>query len=114
MSLFEVFFWLIFAHAIADYPLQGDFLARAKNHKSPIPGINPLVALFMHSMIHAGFVAMITGSLLIGCLELIAHMLCDALKCDGDISFVEDQVAHVLFKALWVFVYAAFGHLIAK
>lgn len=29
---------LIFAHAVADYPLQGEFLAKAKNRMMPIPG----------------------------------------------------------------------------
>jgi hypothetical protein len=31
---------LLVDHALADYPLQGDFLARAKNHTAPIPGIS--------------------------------------------------------------------------
>ena len=111
MSAFEVFFWLIFAHAVADYPLQGDFLAKAKNHKNPVPGITPLVALFMHSMIHAGFVAMITGSIILGCLELICHMWIDWMKCDGileDMSispFNYDQLLHVWCKGAWASVY---------
>jgi hypothetical protein len=29
---------LIAGHALADYPLQGDFLSRAKNRSAPIPG----------------------------------------------------------------------------
>lgn len=29
---------LVAGHALADYPLQGDFLARAKNRTAPIAG----------------------------------------------------------------------------
>ena len=31
--MLELFALMVFAHALADYPLQGDFLSKAKNHK---------------------------------------------------------------------------------
>ena len=34
-----ILFWLMVGHALADYPLQGDFLAKAKNRTAPIPGV---------------------------------------------------------------------------
>jgi hypothetical protein len=44
-----LFFWLLVGHAIADYPLQGDFLAKAKNYTLAIPGIPWQQALFWHA-----------------------------------------------------------------
>lgn len=39
--MMELLFILIAGHALADYPLQGDFLAKGKNHKAPIAGDQP-------------------------------------------------------------------------
>jgi hypothetical protein len=52
---------LLTAHALADYPLQGDFLSKAKNRMAPIPGVPWRQALGAHAFIHAGAVALITG-----------------------------------------------------
>lgn len=103
-TLLETFCFLLFGHALADYPLQGDFLARGKNHKSPLPGISWQQCLFWHSMIHAGFVAVITGSLALGALELIVHQSLDWQKCNGNLTFNQDQLAHVICKVVWVFL----------
>ena len=91
-------FWLLVAHAVCDYPLQGDFLAKAKNHTAPIPGIDWWIALAAHSAIHAGAVAYITGSVLIGVWEFFAHFCIDHAKCAGETSFRTDQLLHVLCK----------------
>ncbi len=34
----EILFWLFVAHAVCDYPLQGDFLAKAKNQMAVVRG----------------------------------------------------------------------------
>lgn len=52
---------LIAGHALADYPLQGDFLSKAKNRSQPIPGVPYWQALGAHVVIHGAFVAFITG-----------------------------------------------------
>jgi hypothetical protein len=98
---------LLFAHCLADYPLQGDFLARAKNHKAPIAGVPWPIALAAHAIIHAGFVAIITGSVVLGALEYVAHNIIDFAKSEGwlgpaERSFVIDQLLHIVCKALWV------------
>jgi hypothetical protein len=100
-------FWLLVAHAVADYPLQGDFLAKAKNHKTPIPGVPWAIALMAHSMIHAGAVALVTGSVDFGMSELCAHCIIDYRKCDGRTSFTTDQALHLACKV--VFVALLFG-----
>lgn len=97
-----LFFLLVFAHALADYPLQGDFLAKAKNRTNPIPGVPWYQALGAHAIIHGGFVGILTGSIWLGLAEAIAHAVIDDLKCRGRLSFNQDQVLHIFCKALWV------------
>ncbi len=99
-----IFFWLIVGHAVADYPLQGDFLAKAKNHRAPLSGIPWKQALFWHAVIHGGAVAGITGSLPLGLAEVLSHASIDWLKCDGRIGFNADQLLHVGCKVAWVLI----------
>lgn len=63
MSPLEMLGLMLVGHAIADYPLQGDFLAKAKNRRAPMPGVPWYQALGAHAIIHGGFVGIITGSL---------------------------------------------------
>lgn len=109
MDLLITLALLLFAHALADYPLQGDFMARAKNPALPLPGVPWETALTMHAAIHAGFVGLITGSLLLALFELVVHWLIDYAKCRGVLSFREDQVLHVGCKVLWALVVAVGG-----
>jgi len=95
-------FLLLAAHALADYPLQGDFLAKAKNRAAPIPGVPFYQALGAHAVIHGGFVALITGVWWLGLAEVAAHALIDDAKCTGKIDFNTDQVLHVACKLFWV------------
>ena len=100
----EMFCALVAGHCVADYPLQGDFLARAKNHVSPIPGISPTIALAAHSIIHGATVSLITSSFALGIAETIVHAFIDYQKCAGRTNFVVDQFLHVLCKAAWVLI----------
>lgn len=95
-------FYLLAAHGVCDYPLQGDFLARGKNHTAPLPGVPWYQCLIWHAMIHAGAVALITGSLWLGIAEFIAHCLIDFGKCSGWFGFNTDQALHVVCKIAWV------------
>lgn len=102
----ELLGMMVFAHALADYPLQGDFLAKAKNHKNSIEGVPFWQALFAHSAIHAGFVGILTGYWFIGLLEFFAHAITDFTKCnDPRFTFNHDQAAHIFFKVLWCAMY---------
>ena len=98
--MISILFWLLVSHAVCDYPLQGDFLARGKNHKSPIDGVPWWVCLSAHAMIHAGGVAIVTGSVLLGLCEFVAHCVIDFCKCQGCFSFKTDQSLHLLCKIL--------------
>lgn len=104
MSPIEMFAALAVGHALADYPLQGDFLSKAKNRRAPIPGVPWYQAMGAHALIHAGFVAAITGIWWLGALEFIVHAGCDDAKCQGEIGFNTDQVFHLACKAAWVFI----------
>lgn len=101
-DLVITFALLIFAHALADYPLQGDFLARGKNRTAPLPGVPWQHPLAAHSAIHGGFVGLVTGSLILGVLETVAHAVIDDMKCRGIIGYHVDQALHISCKILWV------------
>lgn len=97
----NLLFLLLVGHAVADYPLQGDFLAKAKNPWQPIPGIDWQIAMAAHCLIHAGAVWIITHSLPLAMAEFSLHFVIDVLKCAGKTSFSGDQILHVLCKILW-------------
>jgi len=97
-----MFFKLAVCHFLADYPLQGDFLSKAKNHKQPIPGVPFYHALVAHSTIQAGGVWLVTGSLWLALVELVIHAAVDYAKCDGRISYDADQELHLLCKVIYV------------
>lgn len=98
---------LLFAgHALCDYPLQGDFLARGKNHKAPLPDVPWYQCLFAHAMIHAGMVLVITEKPWMAIAELVIHAATDYAKCAGWFgkpyaAFNMDQAIHYVTKVLW-------------
>jgi Protein of unknown function (DUF3307) len=103
----SLFFALLIGHALADYPLQGEFLALHKNrhYKDSSHSLPPTVwvhCLINHSLIHAGFVWLITGSVVLGLMELVLHSIIDFIKCEKITSFHMDQGLHVACKALYV------------
>lgn len=110
-DILQLFLLLLLGHALADYPLQGEFLARAKSRFSPVPGVPWYQALGAHAVIHGGAVAWITGSLLLAALETFSHMLIDDLKCGRRISYNLDQLLHVLCKGLWLALLLLLGPL---
>lgn len=101
-----LFLALVVAHALCDFPLQGDFLARLKH-----PWRHPLTAdvpwwwcLSMHCAIQAGGVYVVTGSRLLAAAEFGAHAVVDLAKCADRITFAQDQAAHVACRAAWAAV----------
>jgi len=94
-------FALLGAHALCDYPLQGDFLAKAKNRQSPIPAVPWYHGLGAHALIHGAAVAAITRSTALGVAETLIHAVTDDLKCSGRIGYNADQAIHVACKLLW-------------
>lgn len=93
---------LVAGHALADYPLQGDFLARAKNRTAPIAGFPWWQALGAHVVIHGAFVAFITGIWWLFFAEAAIHWLTDDAKCTGKIGLNTDQAIHIACKIAWL------------
>jgi hypothetical protein len=101
VTFLTLFCALIVAHAICDYPLQGDFLSKAKNRLNPIPGVPWYQAMGAHCAIQAGAVALLTGSIALGAAEFCVHWITDNLKCENKIGFNADQALHIAAKAAW-------------
>lgn len=94
---------LLFAHLLADYPLQGEFLAKVKGHNA--------IALLSHAGIWTGCVA--TAGYLVGidvqmfdvALLFMVHVVADYLKAAGKLWYKNmdslkeglaiDQLIHV-------------------
>lgn len=102
MAYTELFLMLMVGHALADYPLQGEFLSKAKNPNTAIPGIPWLIIMANHAAIHGGMVWFLTGSIWFGLLEFMFHGWIDTAKCRGLLTFSQDQAAHVLCKLLYI------------
>ena len=103
----NLFFALIIGHALADYPLQGDFLALHKNRhykdtQRALPAGIWIHCLLAHSLIHAGFAWLISGRVVFAAVELLIHVVLDFLKCENITGFHTDQVLHAATKALFV------------
>lgn len=109
--MIELFFLLIAGHFVADYPLQGDFLARAKNRFNPVPQVPWYQAMTAHCAVHAGAVFLITGLWWAALIEFICHFAIDDTKCAGKLTYNQDQFLHILTKLLIVLVAGAFTFL---
>ncbi len=106
-----VYFAFLIGHAIADYPLQGEFLATAKNHRLP-PEQTPrgfentrglwFHCLTAHALIHAGFVWAISGLFVLGLVEFVLHWVVDFSKSAGLTNFHVDQFLHIAAKGAYV------------
>jgi len=91
--------YLIAAHAICDFPLQGRNLSRPKNRLEP--DFVWWLAMFYHAVIHGAAVGLITGSLGLGLAEIAMHAATDFSKGRRWIGFYTDQAIHVACKVLW-------------
>lgn len=93
-------------HFICDYPLQGDFIARYKE-RWIADGPNPIWyhCLTAHSFIHMIPVLLLTGSVCLGILMLVTHWLIDFMKCEGKLTFNQDQALHIIVILLISILY---------
>lgn len=93
----SILWWLIIGHAAADYGIQTEYVATMRNRKHAA-WVYPLTA---HALIHGGVVAFITGSIILGLAETIAHWCIDFGKCEGWFGIHSDQGMHVGCKVMW-------------
>lgn len=92
---------LLFAHFLLDYPLQGDFLSKAKNRVNPIPHVPWYQAMFAHTAMHGIAVGFITGVWVFAILEMAIHWWTDDAKCRGELTYNQDQAIHIVCKLIW-------------
>lgn len=100
----DIFFLLLFGHALGDFALQHDSMIQKKNRK-----LNPeswYIFLAAHAVIHGGFVGFFTGSFILAIAELVCHAVIDYAKCEGKISLHVDQALHIACKGVWILLLA--------
>ena len=103
-------FAFLIGHALADFPLQGPFLAIGKDKGTglerfsgtPWPPGMWAYCLTMHSLIQAGAVWVISGSVVLGFTEFVLHWFIDCAKSSKLTGFYLDQALHVLCKIGYV------------
>ncbi len=107
---------LLFAmgHALADYPLQGGFLATFKNRnvKAMPPGFDRhrdrylwVHCLTAHALVHSAMVLLITGLFWLAVVELVLHWVIDAMRCEKHLSFSGDQFLHLGCKVIYMILF---------
>jgi hypothetical protein len=89
-------------HALADFPLQGDYLARHKSRRMADNRSDWIIALSAHCTIHAGGVWLVSGSLTVAAAEFIIHALIDLGKGEEKFGIATDQLLHILTKLAYV------------
>lgn len=105
MTFLTISFFLLVAHAVCDYPLQGEAVAINKNRHANTElqkHVPWYYWLGSHALMHGGAVALITGCVGLGIAETIAHFVIDYCKCEKFFNIHVDQLLHILCKLLWV------------
>lgn len=108
-GVFLVFLALAMGHVLADFPLQGRFIADTKNRHNDIShyfqGTPPtgvwIHTLTAHSFIHGAAVWLITGSSVLAIIEIALHWIIDYVKCEGWTGFNTDQILHYICKLVY-------------
>jgi hypothetical protein len=101
LALFAAF---VVVHALVDFHLQGDYIAKQKARRHADNQSVWIVALTAHCVIHGGGVWLVSGSLAFGFAELILHAVIDLGKGEGKFGLVTDQLLHVACKLAYALV----------
>lgn len=103
LALFAAF---LVIHALADFPLQGDYLSRQKSRKHADSRSDWIVALIAHCVIQAGGVWLVSGSLALAGVELVLHCMIDLGKGEEKYGIVVDQALHLILKLAYALLLA--------
>jgi len=109
---FSLIFALLIGHAIADFPLQGQFLSTGKVRGDGLekktgakwPRNIWIYFLSMHSLMHAGVVWCITEDIRFGLVELFLHWVIDFAKGENVTNFYVDQWLHISCKVAYALI----------
>ena len=96
----DIFFLLLFGHALSDFALESETMVSKKQRKNNADSW--YIYLAAHSVIHGGFVGFFTGSFLLAMAETVCHFVIDYGTCEGKLSMKLGQTLHVVCKAAWV------------
>lgn len=111
MTFFMLCFLLLAAHALCDFPLQGEAVAINKNPNANT-ALQKVVPWYYwnlsHALTHGGAVALITGSPSLGLLETVAHFTIDYYKSMARYNIHVDQLLHLVCKIIWAAVWLLF------
>lgn len=111
---FSYFFQFMVGHAIADFVFQPQAMGKGKDRNSDIhtktDGNFPAwyIWLTAHSLVHGGAVFLVTGSTIFGAAEVLLHGVIDFAKCEGWLTFNQDQALHIGCKAGYCALLAGF------
>ncbi len=97
-----LFFAFAIVHALADFPLQGDYLAEGKIRTRAKSLQDWTIPLTAHALIHGGGVWLVSGSPLLGAAEVCLHWLIDFGKGEGKFGIAADQLLHLGCKLAYV------------
>jgi len=103
----RLLFLFLVGHAVCDFVLQGEVMGTGKNrHKNTVavhgPGFPPWYYwLGAHALTHGGAVFLITGLWQLGALESVLHAAIDHAKCEGRLTFDQDQGLHMVCKLVY-------------
>jgi len=106
----ELFFSFLVGHAICDFVLQGEVMGSGKSRRRNLraeygPEFPPWYAwLFAHGLTHGGAVYLVSGIWYLGVVESVLHVGIDHLKCEGRLSFNQDQALHFACKLGYLMV----------
>jgi hypothetical protein len=106
MSALGLLWWLIVSHAVGDFVLQDETMAKGKNRNLPgQTGVPWFYWLSAHALVQGGGVAIVLGSPVLGLSETIAHWVIDFGKCEDWYGLNTDQALHGLCKIIWLTIY---------
>ena len=116
-----VMFWaLLLGHALADFPLQGEFLAVGKDRHANLSQVTGgkawppsiwLYCLTVHALIQSAAVWIVTGSVVLCLVEFVLHWFIDWAKSEELTNFYSDQCLHIVCKAIYAGLFMAGIHL---
>ena len=104
--MIEIFIKLMMGHALKDFALQIDAMAKGKNRNN-IPDFVPVGQksvpcwpywLSAHALISGGAVVVITNSILLGVMETVIHFIVDFAKCENLTDPHLDQMIHAFCR----------------
>ena len=108
--MISMLFQLLCGHALTDFSLQSDAMAKGKNrHKKSdyiLAGQKSTPCWFYwlaaHGLISGGMVYLITQNIWCGLAETVIHCVIDFLKCDNHFGPHFDQFFHFVWRIVYM------------